>query len=865
MNEIIHTAGLEGSVEHFFDDLLAHTDGWPEMAIVLEKLFAVVIASGLLLKPSKCEFARREIQYIGFKFTPEGIAAVEDKCEAITKLPHPRNSTEVKSALGMFNYYAHMVSKNYADDLQPLFRLTRKREHFYFDESCKRAWEKLKEFISSTVTLAYPDKGKPMHIFCDAAKLGCGGFVGQEVDGIIRPICFASHIFKPNMINYSAFNKEIYACLWALKRFSFYTYGKQLVTLHTDCSGILPIFRKSKPLSALTERWLCQFVLHGNCQIVHVKSEDNFFADIISRLAPVPATKIVSEEELDALALTPTNLENGTIVFTANEPDAKFVSAIDEPNLPLPTVLGTNRSWDMKREQHDDPYLFDIITYLSTRHLPVNNNTYAEMIKTDGASHILGENGILYKLGKRGLKLLVIPRSLQKTVLYELHNSIWAMHGGQQQVIAKFKELKIYWKNHYDSIKEYVETCEDCQKNKKTHQNELHPEMKILTAVAPCDVYSMDLFGPLTPTEDNMKWVLAVIDNYTRFTWLFALPDSLSTSISDKLLYIFMTAGICRLLVSDNGTNFVSKTITDLCSVFDIRRQMTTVYSPWMNGACERVFRELSKMMRFFSNEDKRHWSRNLIFIQFAMNNKVCSQTKHTPHYLQYGRKSIVPVDRILISPNSAVHRENSDYITDVYSRFGTLCKEVAHNVAKNRRRQADYVNRKATEEILELKPGELVLLKRFRTTGKFPGKFESKYCGPYKLVRVNNDSTATLLVDEEKGNMRVHSLHHIKRYHRRSPSPEVLDNDERPDILPPRRNHKSPDRENLYSDKATEDIYGPDEVDEATISSGPKRKQRVHYEDVSSGPSQNTRIANDFYKLRPRPKRTAFFQDQEY
>ena len=96
--------GMEG-VACFLDDILVTGSSEEEHLKNLESVLQSLMKHGVRLKREKCFFMRTSVEYLGFKVDAEGLHATEEKLKAITEAPRPCNVTELRSFLGLINYY----------------------------------------------------------------------------------------------------------------------------------------------------------------------------------------------------------------------------------------------------------------------------------------------------------------------------------------------------------------------------------------------------------------------------------------------------------------------------------------------------------------------------------------------------------------------------------------------------------------------------------------------------------------------------------------------------------------------------------------------------------------------------------------
>ena len=163
----------------------------------------------------------------------------------------------------------------------------------------------------------------------------------------------------------------------------------------------------------------------------------------------------------------------------------------------------------------------------------------------------------------------------------------------------------------------------------------------------PWDLIGIDLFGPLPKTRKGNRWVLTVVDAFTRFTTLIPLKESTTEAICEALKErVFHVFGFPRRIHSDRGSQFTSETFAHLCKRLRIRHSMTTPYHPQSNGLTERFHRTLKARLQVFLNSIGKEWDDWLGPIQLSQNQGLLATTKFTPFHLTFGRSpNFLPQD----------------------------------------------------------------------------------------------------------------------------------------------------------------------------------------------------------------------------
>ena len=184
----------------YLDDIIIFSKNPDEHITRLKGVFEKLARAGLKLKPSKCEFFKAKLKYLGHIVSQEGIATDPIKIEAILKWPQPKTVTDVRSFTGFTNYYRKFI-KGYAKIARPLHELTsgenakRKHKPVEWDERCQASFEALKGLCSECPVLAYADYKRPFVLHTDASTTGLGAVLYQkQEDGKERVIAYASRL-----------------------------------------------------------------------------------------------------------------------------------------------------------------------------------------------------------------------------------------------------------------------------------------------------------------------------------------------------------------------------------------------------------------------------------------------------------------------------------------------------------------------------------------------------------------------------------------------------------------------------------------------------------------------------------------------
>ena len=535
----------------YLDDILVTGTSDQEHLQNLKAVLARLGKNGLRLKQSKCSFMQTSVTYLGHKIDASGIHASDDKVNTIQKAPTPTNVSELRSFLGLFNYYGKFV-RNLSTLLHPLNQLLREDQPWKWTAICEEAFLKAKEQLSIAPVLVHYDPNLPIRLAGDASNYGIGAVLSHVLpDGSEHPIAFTSRTLQSSEQNYAQVEKEALSLVFGIQKFHKYIYGRRF-TLITDHKPLTTILGPKTGVPALAvarlQRWALLLSAYSyNIEFRPTKSHAN--ADGLSRL---PLSQPAVEDPQPSVSS----------VFSVSQIQALPVSA---PKL--------------QRATRTDPKLSRVYKYTLSG--------WPEQVPEDLKPfwHRRWELTVEAGCVIWGIRVLV-PKKLCKQVLEMFHEG----HLG----IVRMKALArsyLWWLGLDGELEKLAKACVQCQKEQNSPAvAPLHPW---LWPARPWARVHLDFAGPF----QGRNFLIAV-DAHSKWPEVVEMMTTTATQTVTVLRRMFAANGLPEHLVSDNGPQFTSEEFASFCRFNGIKHIRVSPYHPSSNGLAERFVQTFKVAMR---------------------------------------------------------------------------------------------------------------------------------------------------------------------------------------------------------------------------------------------------------------------------
>ncbi|CAF4756647.1 unnamed protein product [Rotaria sp. Silwood2] len=258
--------------------------------------------------------------------------------------------------------------------------------------------------------------------------------------------------------------------------------------------------------------------------------------------------------------------------------------------------------------------------------------------------------------------------------------------------------------------------------------------------------------GPFPPTPRQKKYLLVVVDYFTRWVDLFALRQTTATDIANILINeVVCRYGAPSYILSDNGPQFVSQLFNEICTLLGIKRKFTANYYPQTNMS-EQVNRTLKAQIAIYTQRRPNLWDQEIQKLAFAIRISVNETTGKTPAFLNLGRDLHLPLDLILTNPppgpvpTTPEHRYIHHYLKNLLNNL-----RIAHNLVREHN-EAKKLIQKCNYDKHTSKPqfavGDLVWVQIPKPqigNTVITYKLRPKYQGPCRLIEQLSPTTFTV------------------------------------------------------------------------------------------------------------------------
>ena len=331
-------------------------------------------------------------------------------------------------------------------------------------------------------------------------------------------------------------------------------------------------------------------------------------------------------------------------------------------------------------------------------------------------------NGVLYRKvevedGQDARWQLVLPVSHRAQALEGVHEGLF--HTCFDNAIVQLR-MRFFWPFMAKDLERKIKRCFRCVQRGAIQQKS---PMNSIVSTFPLELLSIDFFT--IECKGQKQDVLVILDHFTKFGAAFCTPDQTAKTVAKTLWQkFFLTYGFPKCILTDQGRDFESLLIKELCRVSGIEKIRTTPYRPSGNPV-ERWNRTILNMLRGLEERKKEDWRKHLPEVVHAYNCCVHSSTGYSPYFLFFGRHPRLPID-IAFNINLSKSKQTPiQYIKTLKEQLSSAYERARGNMEKTNMRNKARYDRSA--HATELEVGDRVLVRKLgaRLDSKISDKWE--------------------------------------------------------------------------------------------------------------------------------------------
>lgn len=699
----------------YVDDILGYAKSIPELQLLLEKTLRALCTHNVLVNVKKSVFLTQEVVFCGRMITPKGIMADPKKVEAVLELDEPKNVAELHSVYQSAAFFRSTIP-DFARKTLPILDCIRiagkkvgttaalkmRKVEVNWTPELRQAFKGLKDMLSDTMVLSYPQEADEIWVFTDASDSGFGVVVTytKPIDAhkpVLERVHYAagfnSGVFNPTQRRWSVVERELFAIMVGVERFRFILHRPQGFNLLTDHRNLIDILSNGVAADAKRfmadkiERWRLKLSSY-KFNITHIAGEENFMADMLSRLprSTAKAVTLEEEEEEDSDEIP------GYIIRMIRLCE----SALD-PTFKVPSLEEIQQSQKFISEEEKLEF-----------RLQLSQGLWKTQ---EGQVFISNQNELRYRL-------LVLGHS--------------GNHRGYHSLLQMISR-SYFWPTMLKDTREFVRKCIHCA-SAYASDTVLREQSTLLRATKPREVVGLDFFSP---GENSKKHLLTLKDDFTGFTWFKPVASESALEAATALIEWTSMFGLPKAVHTDRGTAFTGAVFAQLTKKFRLSHKLSFPSLHHTHGTVERVHRDLVRAIRAFLSEfqlPKSRWWDVLPLAQAAINGTPTAKLgNRSPREVFCGGADNYITDML-------VNVELEELVTkeDWVKRKEKVIKQLQESWEQHSESLHMALSKKEAEDEDRrpfLVPGNLVMFSI--GPDAILKKFDRRWVGPYRVLEV--------------------------------------------------------------------------------------------------------------------------------
>ncbi|CAI7758131.1 unnamed protein product [Closterium sp. NIES-53] len=617
----------------YIDDVIIFSPDGERHVEDIEATLTAIQAAGLTCHPGKCRFGHSSVAYLGFEVAGGELSIQKAKVEVLDRVGRPRDRSRLRALLGFLNYYRKFIP-DFSKRVAPLNKLLREDQKWQWEEPQEEALKGLMEAVKSGAVLKLPNGKAPFVLYTDWRSVGMGAVLSQLEEGQEKVVAFASRTCNPAEANYSSYEGEGLAAVWAVGHFRVYLQGRHF-TLVTDHQPLLWLMQ-NQTLTGRNARWAMKLQEY-DFTVKHRPGRTMQHVDGLSRNPP--------REQEDG--------ENGDTA--RGQPVAALTVMVKEKGAGGEQERGAADVWQ------------DAFTLAWIKGETAEDGGLDSKARARG-QHYRWYQGQVQLQTKDGWKRVPEPAA-REAIIKELHEKLG--HYGPLRTI-QLLQTGWWWAGMRKEVKEWVEKCELCCRNKATLLRS-KAELQPLAIVELGYRWSLDIAGELPMSRRGRKYIVLMIEHVSKWAEARPLVNKSAAAVAEEFEEMVITRfGACGEVLTDQGAEFEGE-FKELLVSNGIQHRTTSRYHPQADGLTERLVQTMKRGQRVYGEAHKGDWDKKLAWVMAGYSfNKQATLKDVSPYYLLFGKHPILPVGapKVLTDSVSARTAEKWVALADAWAVY---------------------------------------------------------------------------------------------------------------------------------------------------------------------------------------------------
>ena len=590
-DKALEAAIKNGDCSKGVDDLLIEGETEEEILQKLERVLEQARKSNLTFSRKKVMFGS-EVDFCGYRITPEGCFPLPSKLKAIREFEAPSCETELRQYLGMCQSMAHFMP-DLSQATLPLRALLKKKNEFRWGPNEAKVFQQLKDIMVDNMSRVAFDETKPLKYIGDASSYGLGYVLLQwheeeecrcedksKICGCRWRLLWAnSTTLKPSYRHLSSIYLEMISIHWGVRDAQYFIKGcVNPVTVVTDHYALVGISHKD--IHDIPEKLRDMFMdlQHFQLNFVFLAGRRNQIADALSRRPLFSDPLDNNDHQTEVMDFVCRRLQKEEDLLGKDPMLEEIIMEIEKSDeyreLTVLLKQGRRKEWIKKN--------------MPSQHCSRGYLAYWDGL---GLKEYEEDKFLITYEGDR----LLIPRGeagdgkqigwLRKEITRRLH----IPHQGVVKT-KKAASLRYFWLGISEQVSAPCRSCATCIEHEKSHATE-PPVEKADLAFYPMDIFSVDMF----------KWegkdYLMGVDWFSCMPFMKCLGKTSSTeAVIKRLKKWALTYGVPRRIRADFGPHFRQR-FQRWCERLGIKPETSSAYLSQSNSRVERVIGEIKKLM----------------------------------------------------------------------------------------------------------------------------------------------------------------------------------------------------------------------------------------------------------------------------